>query len=294
MNEQKLRELYNAEIENSAPDFDALWTKIENNLEPKAEIKITPKKSGFKSAAAILASAACIAFAVMLTRSYDISLSEAPAVTESAQTNAVKPEENDIAMEEAVEEEAVSEGFVENSNGRSEILNYNELSFDSYSETILTCNGTPYGDSYFVEENVLEEADSIVKAKVMSVFLSEDGEGICYELEIHKSYPEETVEAVVVESRSPYTMRRGREYLIPLKATDNGYRTVFDNIPQIEFTSDGGLVYYNGWSTLDNESSESIIYPQITVDDFFYDRMKFSYSGDISFLIEKFMSLKAL
>jgi hypothetical protein len=100
-------------------------------------------------------------------------------------------------------------------------------------------------------------------------------------------YGEDTAENITVASRSKYRMLENREYLIPVKSVDGEFETVYDGVPQMEFTSDGGLVYYNGWRSLDSENSSDLIYPQSGVDDYFYDRMKFSYSGDISALIEK-------
>ena len=87
-------------------------------------------------------------------------------------------------------------------------------------------------------------------------------------------------------------MLENREYLIPVRTVDGELETVFDGVPQIEFTEDGGMIYYNGWRSLDGEDSVSLIYPKNGVDDFFYDRMKFSYKKDVSELIEKWNSIR--
>ena len=309
MNENKLKELYEAEINNSAPDFDKLWEKIDNSLAPNEtttqELSITPKKSpvkAVKTIAALAAGLALVAFIPSLFSSNqfsaDMSDSAGMAADDlSASTGA----QDSVIMEEAsdVEEEMMEDGVTsdseaENSQEENMLLSYTDLSFNSYSETVYTCTGTPYGNDYFVEDEVLSEADYIVNGTVKNVSLSEDGSALLYEIEICVSYPEIRTETIIVESCSDYTMKRGREYLIPVVATGGNYRTVYDNIPQIEFTADGGLVYYNGWNSLDDTTSQSITYPQRTVDDFLYDRMKFSYSGDYSAMVQKFHDAKEL
>ena len=315
MNENKITELYEAEINNSAPDFDKLWKKIDSNLTPKtdisSEISITPKKSpmnAVKAIAALAAGLALVAFVPSLFSSHSYSSEMAsPSIKPSEYAAEEAPLRNDTIQDSAVMEEAASDSEYENSYYEEEdadyveedfeetvLINYEDLPFSSYSETIFTCTGSPAGSDYFVEEEVLSSADYIVSAVVKDVFMKDDGTAICYELETIASYPETVTETIVVESCSAYTMKRGREYLIPVAETTEGYNTVYDNIPQIEFTSDGGIVYYNGWSCLDNETSQSLIYPCKTVDDFFYDRMKFSHSGDYSELIEKFYDAKDL
>ncbi len=306
MNENKLKELYEEEINNSAPDFDKLWEKIDSNLAPKEsiapEIKLAPKKSpmnAVKAIAALAAGLALVAFIPSLfsANQFSADMSEsagfdAPADAADVQNSVITEEASDNAAD-AMEEEAASDDMSEDVQEEM-LISYEDLSFNSYSETIFTCTGTPRGGEYFVEDEVLADADYIVSATVKNVLLSDDGSRIIYELEADVSYPEITSETIIVESCSAYTMKRGREYLIPVAETADGYRTVYDNIPQIEFTADGGLVYYNGWSSLDDETSQSIIYPQKTVDDFFYDRMKFSYSGDYSAMIQKFYDAKEL
>ena len=306
MNENKLKELYEAEINNSAPDFDKLWEKIDSNLAPKEsiapEIKLAPKKSpmnAVKAIAALAAGLALVAFIPSLfsANQFSADMSEsagfdAPADAADVQNSVITEEASDNAAD-AMEEEAASDDMSEDVQEEM-LISYEDLSFNSYSETIFTCTGTPRGGEYFVEDEVLADADYIVSATVKNVLLSDDGSRIIYELEADVSYPEITSETIIVESCSVYTMKRGREYLIPVAETADGYRTVYDNIPQIEFTADGGLVYYNGWSSLDDSTSQSIIYPQKTVDDFFYDRMKFSNSGDYSAMIQKFYDAKEL
>lgn len=290
MNEKQLEKLIKSEFENSAPDKDILWEKIEKNLTPKestaSEIRITPKKSYVKI---ILSIAACAAVAVALPRL--LSAGNIETAEDSPQFSESNISDSSEQASEDYEEQYTPEAPTEQESGVGTILSYDALSFPSYSETVIECLGFPYGDSYFVEENVLSEAEYIVDGTVKRAFSGKSGKSICYEIEIEASFPNTGTDTIIVESCSPYKMKRGREYLIPVNETDDSYRTAFDNIPQIEFTSDGGMVYYNGWSTL---QGESIIYPQNKVDDFFYDRMMFSDTGDYSELISKFYETKNL
>lgn len=288
MNEQKLKELFTAEINNSAPDKDALWSRIEGRLQPKCEvITEAPRKKALNTnIIKILAAAACLALVLIvpLTLRNNAVLSEDIPMNESS----VDSEANDMMSEPDNSADSVLQEGTAEPKG---YLSYNELQFDSYSVTYLSCTGEPYGESYFVEEDILSDTDLIVRAEVEKVYKSDDGESLCYELDVIQGYPESSKTTIIAESRSPYKMRRGREYLIPLAETEDGWRTVYDSVPQTEFTSDGGAVYYNGWSSLDTDGSEWLIYPQSSEEDHFYDRMMYSEDGDISALIRKWETI---
>lgn len=284
MNEQKLKELFTAEINNSAPDKDALWSRIEGRLQPKTEAP--RKKSNNTNIIKILAAAACLALVLIVP----LTLRNTPIVSES---NTMNESNADNSMGDMTSEpdnsadSVLQEGVAE----PKEYLSYNELPFDSYSVTYLSFSGEPYGESYFVEEDILADTDLIVRAEVEKVYKSDDGESLCYKLDVIQSYPKSNKTTIIIKSCSPYKMRRGREYLIPLAKTEDGWRTVYDSVPQTEFTSDGGAVYYNGWSSLDTGGSQWLIYPQDSEEDHFYDRMMYSEDGDISALISKWETI---
>ncbi|MDE6595415.1 MAG: hypothetical protein K2K44_05345 [Oscillospiraceae bacterium] len=54
---------------------------------------------------------------------------------------------------------------------------------------------------------------------------------------------------------------------------------------------DGGVIFHNGWQSLD-ENSCWVKYPQNNVDDFFYDRMRFSYTDGMASLTDKWKTVK--
>lgn len=302
MNEQQLKAIFTAEMNNSAPDKEALWAKIEGRLQPKASVQPieAPRKKpiNLNVIKAMAAAAACIALIAIVPAVLNTGVFNSGTMTSSADgsMSMVQDEQNiavDAADSPAYEDSAVQ--GEQNSDTMivepTEFLNYRELEFASYSETIYSCSGTPYGDSYFVEESVLAQTDRIVKAEVTAVYQTDD-DSICYELMVSESYPESSEKIITVESCSLYKMRRGREYLLPLASTSDGWRTVYDGVPQIEFDIHGGAVYYNGWSSLDTGGSESLIYPQESEEAYFYDRMMYSQSGDITALIRKWETLE--
>ncbi len=293
MTEQQLKALYNAEIEDSAPDKDALWAKIESRLTPKeAPAAATTAVSATRKAPLHLTLLKYVAACAVLLIAVPVALNiidggDMTASAPVADASSAADDANDAADDNAADYEdapAENESVIATPE---KPLSYSELAFPSYSETYYTCSGDPYGDSYFVEEDILAHTDELIIAEVSRVTMSDDGSSIVYELVGAEGYDE-----LIVESRSPYTMRRGRRYLLPLAKTEGGWRTVYDNVPQTEFTSNGGIVYYNGWESLDSGSSQSIVYPQCSADEFFYDRMMYSSSGDVSMLINKWKAAK--
>lgn len=296
MNEIQLKELLTAEMNDSAPDKDALWAKIEGRLQPK-EVREVPKKKpiNLHVIRAMAAAAACVALIAIVPAVLNRGGMNSEQMTSSADgsMSMVQDEAAAGADEPAYEDNAVQGGQSSDTVivKPTEFLNYRELEFSSYSETIYSCIGTPYGEAYFVEEDVLAQTERIVRAEVTAVF-QQDESSICYELAVSESYPESDENVIIVESCSPYKMRRGREYLLPLAKTEDGWRTVHDSLPQIEFDIYGGAVYYNGWSSLDTGGSQSLIYPQESEEAYFYDRMMYSQSGDITALIGKWESLE--
>ncbi len=294
MNEQQLKQLLAAQVNNSAPDKDTLWEKIEGRLQQKSaapmQLPVNHPKKGSHSVVKILAAvAACFAVVLavpaLLSDNIGGNIMEdsAAGVNSADVTSSVDEMLNSPSADSASDNVATVPV--------KEFLSYSELPFSSYSETIISCTGEPYGSDYFVEEDILAQADLLVRGEVTRVYAAEDGESIFYELSVSESYPEGET-AVTVQSCSQYKLRRGREYLLPLARTPQGYRTVQDSVPQTEFTADGGAVYYNGWSSLLTEHSQPLEYPTQGEEDYFHDRMMFSPTGDISLLVKKWLDMK--
>ena len=320
MNNRKIEQLYKSHAENTAPDMDALWERIESNLEEKTDEAVTSKpiRRNISLTKKTALAAACVAALIIVpvaVRNMDISnsdmaatdsapmaeqtMAESPAMDEAAgiapEENIFegifdnKAEQNDAAAdEELVETPAEEEPVMEESAGTGQQTIPYEALLLNYAEAPLTPSGATSGDDFFVEENVLIETDVIVNAYIDRVYSGGNGE-ICYEITADNLETGET-ESIYLTSRTPYVMLEDRCYILPLKADETGYSLVFENAPQIERTLDGGYIFHNGWESLD-ENALDVIYPQGGVDDFFYDRMKFSY-GNLDTLVERWHELK--
>lgn len=287
MNKKELKKQYIAHCESTAPDMDKLWERIESGLEEKPENGVSSKpvrSFNLRWAAAAAAVLVLIPSILIGTNNIksDMSMSGDAALDEAYQMFAEAKSETTAAASAENFDMADSEPTA----SLPETIYYEELSFNTYAEEIPVPTAKPFGDEFFVEERVLAETDIIVDAVVSSVYKGEGGT-VCYVLTAEDG----AIGSVTVESASPYTLKPDREYILPLKKTENGYRLAFENAPQIERTLDGGLVFHNGWQCLAENSAE-LVYPQAYADDFFYDRMRFSYTDGMASLTEKWRELK--
>lgn len=289
MTDRRIKELYKNEMVDSAPDKEALWSRIESGLEERsgdiaeAERSLAAEKRRFITLKKCLAFAAvCAVMAIIVpTAVKNTDISKADTANIAAENSYMA--EDAAAADEAAEDLDGTEETVHVADG---ILDYNDLRFPESVNSGISCSGEPNGGEYFSEEDILVQTEGFIDAVVSNVYAGEDC--IYYELSAVGVYGGiEESGTITVASRSKYPMLENREYLIPVRTVDGELLTVFDGVPQIEFTEDGGMVYYNGWRSLDGEDSVSLIYPKNGVDDFFYDRMKFSYKNDVSELIEK-------
>ncbi len=295
MKKSELKKQYIAHCENTAPDMEKLWEKIESGLEEKPESRVTSKPAknfNFRRAAAWCTACAAVLIAVpafiigtsLSSKTADFTANEAVAGDMVNETAAAA--ENNELSEEIADEETAS------TSSLPEMVFYEELAF---AETPVSDDALPFptastsGDEFFVEENVLAETDIIVDAVVQNVYSSEGGT-VCYVLSAEDS-DRNDMGSITVESATPYVLKMSREYILPLKETEDGYSLVFENAPQIECTLDGGVIFHNGWRSLD-ENSCWVSYPRNTVDDFFYDRMRFSYTDVMTALADKWKDVK--
>lgn len=303
MNEKEFKKQYIAHCENTAPDMEKLWEKIESGLEEKAEGRVTskPAKSfSFRKAAVWCTACAAVLIAVPailvgtgVTKTADSMTAEMQneAVAGDVETSAAYAEDDGFVEEpDYVDLDGVAADTATTS--LPEMVYYEELPLSSPVPTevaLPTPTAEPFGDDFFVEENVLAETDIIVDAVVNQVYRSEGGT-VCYVLNAEDS-DKNDMGSITVESATPYAMKIGSEYILPLKEMGDGYQLVFENAPQIECTLDGGVIFHNGWRSLD-ENSCYVSYPKGGVDDFFYDRMRFSYKDGIGVLDEKWKDVQ--
>lgn len=293
MTEEQLKQMLTEETNAAAPDKQALWTKIDAQLKPKsAPVKRSAvpqlvKITGLAAACAAAALFVPVIFNVVnLVKGNDSAMVNKPDVS-SSQSCSSSYQSNNFP---SFNSDSSPAGELPN----AELLRYDELSFPSYSQTLLKCSGEPFGDEYFVEQDILAQTDVIIRARVNKVYNTDDKSGICYDVTVTEAFSEaEISSSLTVVSHSPYPMRRGRDYLLLLSEDKNGYHTVFDNVPQTEYTADGGIVYFNGWQTLTTDSSCALVYSE-QPDAFFYDRMMYSTTGNPSSLIAAWSEIRSL
>lgn len=316
LNDRKIKELYKAHAEQTAPDMDALWERIEQGLDEKnsdtvsgVTSKPVRKHIGFGKIAVPAALAAAIALVIIPAafrgKGSDMSYDSGNSImNEAVIDSSVQYADKDGYIDvESGEDEAditvpmftVTERYLPKTV-RYEELELEPVVYDEAEESAPAYDGSEAvqsvktsGDDFFVETNVLIHTDVIVNAYVDRVYSR--GETVCYELTAENADTNET-ENITLESATPYRLLENRSYVLPLKFDGGTYSLVFENAPQIESTLDGGLIFHNGWVTLDSEDSADVIYPQNGIDDFFYDRMKFSYSADTDTLVKKWHELK--
>lgn len=308
MNKKELKKQYIAHCENTAPDMEKLWEKIESGLEEKPESGVTSKPVKTVNfhkiavwctacAAVLIAVPAFIIGANISKTSDSVTMSQNEAFagdvinSPAADGAFIEEEEPAPAGNNDMADDDVKTGFTTAS--LPEMVYYEELSLAGtvVSDVALPFpTAEPFGDEFFVEEKVLAETDIIVNAFVNDVVYSSEGGTVCYILTAEDN-DKNDMGRITVESATRYTLKMGREYILPLKETEDGYRLVFENAPQIECTLDGGVIFHNGWQSLD-ENSCWVSYPKNTVDDFFYDRMRFSYTDGMESITKKWRELK--
>ncbi|MDE6762825.1 MAG: hypothetical protein K2J73_04005 [Oscillospiraceae bacterium] len=314
-NDKKIKELYKTHAEQNAPDMDALWERIERGLDEKNSEDISGvtsspvKKSITFRKTALRAALAAAAVLIMLPAAFqtafrgvntsDMAAGSGGNMQNSAEVNPAAPNVDQEAAYDAAESEngyddsdfdgGAAETVPSDENISVGTVLYESLNLAPAEAVEDVPTGETSGDDFFVEANVLIHTDVIVNAYVDRAYSR--GGTVCYELTAENADTRET-ENITIESATPYRLLENRSYVLPLKNDGEGYSLAFENAPQIEITLDGGIIFHNGWVTLDDESAVDVIYPQNGIDDFFYDRMKFSYSADADTLVKKWHELK--
>ena len=297
-------------VDPSASDMEKLWEKIASSELQDTDItpfvsaanecrKISPIRNNtfraFAAAAAVFIAVIC---AVSVISDNDIALTKSENAAPSDNENSYS---YDYAAEEAAEEESypsvtASTGWEYSDRlDTSENLTYLSLDLADTESGIYTALSRNTDDEeYFVEDNVLSETDFFLDGKIISEEPGNDG-SIKYTVQVIHAVSDDSREFSETEevySRSPYALRTGREYLLPISEENGRYTVIFDNAPQIEFTLDRQLVCHNGWKTL-TENGVYLEYPQTYPDDFFYDRMNLAAESSLENLFDKWESLKA-
>ena len=314
--EKKFKILYEQHIEDNSPDMDSIWEKIESGLEPKQSDGVTSKPVQKKITLRNLTvwGTVCAAALVIIPLSVRVLNNNSVSnnlASESAGFFELTAENNfdggmnggasgnsggyDMGSDDGIYDSGWNAGAEsmespESNGGFARRIVFYEEMFP-YEGEIFTPSAETSGDDFFVEERVLVETDVIVNAYIDRVYSK--GDTVCYEITAENTESSES-SSIVLESATPYVMQQGGSYILPLKIENGEYSLVFENAPQIQVAESGGMVFHNGWKSLDalEENPIDVIYPQNGIDDFFYDRMRFTYSTDISPLIDQWNQVR--
>ena len=273
---------YKQYVRNTAPDMNKLWDKIEKEIDEReqndntnikpAQITVHKNKRSRTFAAA---AAAVLILTVGVT-----------AVTK-LNNNSIK---NDNKTDYSYSEKSASVETEDKTN-ENKVIEYEQLSFGGTSEESYNADYKPQGSEYFVEKDVLEETEFFADVTVKNAQYNSKSADYTFKVNSIVSKSGKISESnITVTSSTPYLLCEGREYFIPLKKENGSWKITFENAPQIEITLDDEVVFQNGWSSLD-ENAQDVQKPQDNVNDFYYDRMKYSYKDDLTKLVEQWQSI---
>lgn len=312
---------YQSYIEKSSPDFDAMWNKIESEIENTPQIRVNKNKRIVKG---IVAAAACVVVCIVganyfgsqsLKADENIALEDNTGFSASDEmvTTTVTDTQSIVTTTPIFSEDnAVADGIIDEEptndcesdsptspgtessptdaivDDKTQIIDYTHLSFLSASP--LDANLSYDFDEYFVEEEMLSKTEYIVRGTITDAFVTSENT-VLYSLDVNESLGENEAEYYIeIESKTPYQMLINREYILFLYKEDERYCLSFENAPQIEVTLDNQIVFHNGFKSI-SENSLYVKYPKTNIDDYFYDRMRFKDNADISAVVEKWRSL---
>lgn len=309
MSSSKLTEKYIEALDESCPDMDSIWEKISmgesesDDLSPFTDAisQCAPRrKHPLRAAAAV----AALFIAAVSLKGFSENISEGKSNASEERhfyqdmQEAAENADYDLSDNESVLSEENSSEGAKNTVAAVSSWNYSARCdyADSYGVLSLApteselATGLSGSEEYFVEENVLADTDYFLDCKIISA--REEDNAVRYTVEVIHLIGEENTEIdrrTEVISHSPYALRTGREYLLPISGSNGERRVVFDNAPQIEFTADRQIVCHNGWEF--SRTGTSIDYPQVYPDDFFFDRMNLTAENALDGLFEKWRKL---
>lgn len=304
MNNNSFDRDYINSVDSAAPDMDKLWERIAGSEADGGDItpflaaaeecgKPNTVRSAnifriFASAAAVFAAVFCISLVFPANKANDMAGSE-NTVNELAFPDA----ETEAMFAADVNTVKAVSGW-DYSEEVSGSLSYAGLEL-AYTESP-AYSGEPFPDTdreYFVEDDVLAQTDYFLDCRIVSSHNTVTPSFTVEVIHLIGGETAEVPEEMQVYSRSPYNLKTGREYLLPIKLTSEGDPYVtFDSAPQIEFSENRELICHNGWQTL-AKNGNYIEYPQTCPDDYFYDRMNIAAEVSLDALFDKWRELHA-
>ncbi len=266
------------EMQQTIPDPEALWQRIEANLpEQPAETPETPVIRMHHRTRRIMTIAACLLLVITGARVL-------------TQTNSLKNEtssdhmnlQEDVNAPAMDEQQNAAEEWEEPmqtvNKDASSVRTYASLGLPSEQRTVVTdAAKLTAGTQLFAEQSVLAQTECFVDVIVSDGRQSETTGEIVYLLKVVDAYGTDALtagESFYLYSSTPYVLQPGHEYVLPLYASGtDAWELVNASAPQIELTPDGEMIFHNGWHSLQNGESTPLLCAQYGTDDYFYDRM---------------------
>ncbi len=265
------------EMQQTIPDTEALWQRIESQLPQQEEAaKQSPQSIRMQHIYRILPIAACL----LLTISGAAVFLQQDNRIQQESSNTVSMNENANEHFDAedymppIKNEQVQDFEEENT---AKFRSYASLNFGKGEQKNHITNPALLGteNEYFHEADVLKRTECFVIA--VAEYGNQDPEtgDITYQLRVQKTYGSELLQddLLIIRSKSSYILQPGHEYILPLYKEQDEWKISFECAPQMEFTLNGEVVFHNGWQSLDALESERISCSPSGTHDYFYDRM---------------------
>lgn len=255
------------EMQQTIPDTEALWERIEAQL-PQQEVKEIKQSrtSNLKIIATLTSVAACITImfsigaygSVIVRRFFENTQNKTASLfadSHKTDTTIKEEAENWESLEQEACEEKTEEGSV----------SYDSLLFPQIQGTnaVIDYDKLVKGDNSFDESEILQKTDCFVIAVMnRGEQDSETGEMI-YELTVEHTFGADAPidEILHLRSRSAYVLQARHTYVLPLYRDESGWKLSSESILQIEMTLDGRIVFYDGWKSMATKNSETLEYP---------------------------------
>ena len=316
-NEKEIKMLYEDNVQRTAPDMEKLWSRIENSIDEAenktdaAPVRAIESSKGrnnrwrqYLAAAAVFAVIASVGM-IFLNKETprvknDTTVSQSSDAVQAGQkadgtmnkseqeggNGAPDAQKRDAAAEDAEpseqHENAPSKTAEAYTDG-TEDLKRDYSAVEDNKGLINSEDYVPVGEKTFAESEVLGQTELFLDCRVKN---AEPKQKLCYyTVEVINCYTRggsgfDRGETVTVIS-SGALLKEGTEYLLPLRKTEEGYRTVFENAPQTEFVSEDRIVFYDGWQSL-YADSEEYEYSESK-----YGKMRTAPAASIAALIQK-------
>ncbi len=265
------------EMQQTIPDHEALWQRIEAELPPqeqRAEEQSQPIRMHTMRRAVTIA--ACLLIAVTGTR----VLTQNRNVKENTMSESTdgSPQKDNAAENAAAENEGEAPLQQENNAPEDAIRTYASLGLPVKENAVQVQDPRRLtaGTQLFHEESVLSQTECFADVIVSSGIQRPESGEVVYLLEVVDAYGTDELQAgdtFYLYSSTPYLLQAEHEYVLPLYESGSDWRLVNGSAPQLELTHSGEVVYHNGWRTLAGADSEPLLYEQYGTDDYFYDRM---------------------